>query len=424
MRKPLLAMFACLATAASSFAADVTTAIPSDAYGFVVVPNAEQLDGKVQMLSKRMHLPIPSVLTLLTSMPDLNATLDQDGSLAIALMPSGNRVAPLVYVPVDDYQALIEQLTDASTEDGITEGSFNGNTLALGKVQGHAVVTQASDRAVLASALQKIASGGEAVTKPSGDFDLAMVATEAGLVRVTEVAQEGLSEMIRVIERQSGPDNPAIAGLRMYEKLFVFVKSDLQSIAVTMRLDESSSLRVTKSFVVKPDSEWAPVLKSIPASEQDLLVGLPDIPFVIAAGVSIPGGGFEKMLDLSKTMMQSMPQLYHMTPSEIDKMMELSREYFSNIEGMSFLMGAGEGDMPIYGQMAAAMTVPDSDQYLDDYVKYWKEVREITKDSDQSFIAQSQFEEMTVKDHRVLRTIMPAQSIPGFPAEQQAAMEG
>jgi hypothetical protein len=112
-----------------------------------------------------------------------------------------------------------------------------------------------------------------------------------------------------------------------------------------------------------------------------------------------------------------------MTPEQIDSMMDLSMKYFKDMRGMSFLFGAGQGDDPLYGEMVAAIYVPDSKKYLDDYLKYWDELGDVLKDSEESFITETSMEEITLSGNRVLKVQMPIPPMGSVGAEQQAEMD-
>ena len=88
MRPSLIAMLVCLLATVPSLAADVTQAVPEDAYGYIVISSASELDSKIQTLGKRMKLPIPSLSTMLAAKPDFAAALNTDGSVTVACLPS------------------------------------------------------------------------------------------------------------------------------------------------------------------------------------------------------------------------------------------------------------------------------------------------------------------------------------------------
>ncbi|MCC9600287.1 hypothetical protein LOC67_06915 [Stieleria sp. JC731] len=424
MRGVCFASLLCLMASASLDAAEITKQIPGDAYGYIAVSDAQALDSKIQTLGQRMQLPIPSFLGMMATQPDVAKTLDTTGTTVVAFLPAENpderHVSIVVVVPVNDYDGLKGQLENASNESGITEGLFNGKKLCLAKKGTHAIVAQTEDRFALEKVLKYEVSSGSEIAQPENEYDIALLMTTHGLEEVTVAAQQGLREMMRVFAEQAGEDNPALAGLRMYDNMFTYMREELDAFSVTLRIDESSSLRVTKNLWVKPTSQFASLLKDIPDSRKDLLPGIPDGPFVVAVGATIPEGGFKKMLDLSAVMMRSMPQVYNMTPTQIDQMIELSKKYFKSFDGMAFVLGVGEPGTPVYGKAAVTMVVPDANQYLDDYVSYWNELEAKMEGADIPFLDGINVEEVTLQGHRALKITMPFDQMTQVPPEQKA----
>ncbi len=423
MRRSLIAMLVCLLATVPSLAADVTQAVPKDAYGYVVISSASELDSKIQALGQRMKLPIPSLIAMLAARPDFAAALNTDGSVTVAYLPSDKGASPVVFIPVKEYDDVVAQLDDASVEGGITQGMLQGKEVVVGKKQDHAVFARAEDRPALEAVLKYQAAPDAGIVQPDGEYDFAAVLTSSGLEKVTELAQQGLREATRVLKQQGGEDNPALAGLQMYDSVFTYAREELSSVTVSLRFDENSSLRITKRLWVKPTGKLAPMLKDIAVTDQDLLSGIPDIPFVVAMGFSMPEGSLQQLIDVSKLMMGSMQKLYKMTPEQIDGMMDLSMKYFKDMRGMSFLFGAGQGDDPLYGEMVAAIYVPDSNKYLDDYLKYWDELGDVLKGAEESFIAEASMEEITLSGNRVLKVQMPIPPMGNVGAEQQAELD-
>lgn len=428
MRPRFLSLLLCCFVTAPASAADVTRSVPSNAYGYVVVTDASDLDAKIQSLGQRLKLPIPSPMAILAAKPQFAAALNTDGTVLVAFLPSENGVSPVVFAPVKDYAALVAQLADVSVSGEISEGTLQGQKVVVAKQQEHAVFAKAVDRAALEAVLAYQGGSGEggsegSVVQPDGPYDIAVVLTSNGLVKVTELAHGALGEAKRVLKQQGGDDNPALAGLEMYDSLFGYAREELNAVTVAMRIEEDRSLKFTKSLWAKPNSKLTPFLKGISGTEQDLLTGLPDIPFVVAMGFSLSDASFRKWMDLSKLMMGSMQQMYKMTPEQLDRMMELSTKYFKDFRGMSFLFGVGHGDDPLYSETVAAMTVGDAEKFIDSYSDYWKEFQELFQEGEASLFSEAKVEEIKLLGKRVLKVKMPIPAMSNPGGQNQAQVD-
>jgi hypothetical protein len=121
-----------------------------------------------------------------------------------------------------------------------------------------------------------------------------------------------------------------------------------------------------------------------------------------------------------------MHQVYGLTPDQVDEMMDLSVKYFQDFRGMSFLLGVGEGDSPVYSGMMAAMHVEDAPAFLENYHAYFAELHELVGDAEGSFFANMTAEKVQLDGVETLKISMPLDDMQGFmpsPVELGAIME-
>ena len=105
MRLSPIALLVCLLASAPSHAADITQAVPKEAYGYVVIPSASALDAKLQALGQRMNLPIPGIGAMLAAKPGLAAAAIftfriawNEYLLASALSDRNTKTVPILIV--------------------------------------------------------------------------------------------------------------------------------------------------------------------------------------------------------------------------------------------------------------------------------------------------------------------------------------
>jgi hypothetical protein len=391
-------------------AGDVTKLIPGDALGYVVIHHLGDTDSKIQALGKRIKAPIPSLLPLAKLQTGIAEGIDTDGSIAAAMVPTAQGPSAVLFIPVSDYAVFVKQLAPERTEDDITTGMLMGKPVIVGKKSGHAVVAWPNNRPLLqkvisAQAADKIATG--TVKTLEGDNDVVVVISLSGVKILADLGQKGLKEMKGVMQQQLGDDNPALAGIEVYVHLLNAINSEVTGFAARLNLDKDGSLRVNESVWVKPDGQVAPILRNLKPYDGDLFAGLPDVPYVVAFSGVIPQDAFKPMMDFSGNMMKSMEQLYGLSPEQVDKMMELAVQFFPDLQGMSFVLGTGRDDAPLYSEMLGAMRVSDAKGFMTKYRQYWVELDKLIGDAEDSFLKDVTLEDIKLDDTAVLKISMP-----------------
>ena len=422
-RFAVLVLVASLTSAAIS-QAKVTDLLPSNSFGYVVIHRIGDVDKKLQALGQHMKLPIPSLLMLAKAQSGITAGLNESGSLAVAVLPSSEGPVSVAYLPVSDYAAFIEQLDPQDTDDEIVTGRLLGRPIIVGNKAGYAVIARPQQRSLLAKLLTTQPAANQAVAKTlEGDYDAMVVLSSTGVKLLTSLGRQGLQQVKAGISAQLGEDNPAIAGLEIYDRLFQAMDSEVDSVAVGVHVESGGPVRISKGVWVQPNGKLNSLLRNAKPHDRDLLSILPDVPYVVAFGGGLPKGAWGPLMDLSKSMMKSMPQLYGLNDKQIDQMIELSAEYFADLDSMSFLIGVSQDDDPLYSAMLGTMRVADAQTYLKKYREYWQKLDELAGDTEGALFKDVELEDITVDGVSMLKLKMPIPGLPGLQLPNRGEIE-
>ena len=110
IRRLALALVACCVVPAMAHANDVIELIPGDTLGYVVINHLSDTDEKIQAMGQRMKLPVPNLMSMVKTLSGVAEGVDEAGSISLAFFPTSQDPAAVLYVPVDDYAAFVEQL--------------------------------------------------------------------------------------------------------------------------------------------------------------------------------------------------------------------------------------------------------------------------------------------------------------------------
>ncbi len=193
---------------------------------------------------------------------------------------------------------------------------------------------------------------------------------------LTGAGQQGLGYIKRSVENASDEQKqPVLMGIAVYEQLFRGVEAEVESVAVGATIKTDGEIRFSKQVLFQESGKVAPILSELKPTPYDFFAGFPQIPYVCAFGFELPSASFGPMMEMSASLMKSMPQLYGLEPEQVDKMMELSKEKFSDMQGMSFLWGVGQPGASIYSGMMGSIRVGDATTYVKRYLEFWEELK-------------------------------------------------
>ena len=412
----------CLAMAATTPARateDVLDVVPGDAIGFLVVNRLAATDAKIQQTAQQMGLPPIGPWTMFKAKGRIKEGLDEERSAAIVAIPAedpASKPAVLVFLPVSDFQKLIEPFEpDDPTATIVRVQGANGSAL-VAKLAGYAVATEPKHRPVLEKVLdcKKPAAADLAFLRPwlCGQ-EVAGVLTVHGVKLACAKVQQGLEAAREGMKPLGGEENPAAAGLKIYEKLFAMAAEQVTSVAIGGQIDAEGVLRVTSRTRFIGGAAWGGSGRS-ESARRDLLAGLPGGPFVVAVGGVLHESASEGMMQFWTDVMKATPNLYGISPEKADQLMELSRDSMKGMRGMSLMLGVGEPGDPLYGSMMFALTSDDARAYMATYEEQVRAMNELFKDSSSPFLSGMEVERIDVDGTPGLKIEMAMPEPPGM----------
>ncbi len=374
----------CLAVMANwAFAGDPLEIIPGNALGFVVINRLGQTDAKLAAIGAQLQLPTPSVLAWLDTKGDLQEGIDKTAAAAFALIPAADDtpLSAVLYVPVTDYARFVQQLDVNDANETVASGRLFERPVIVGQRNGYALIMgRPGDREILDGILQSEDSHMPVAAQQFKEYiakqDIAAVLTPSGVKLLTGAGQQGLDYIKRGVENASDEQKQSVLmGITVYEQLFRGVEAEVESVAVGATIKTDGEIRFSKQVLFQESGKVATILSELKPTSYDFFAGFPQIPYVCAFGFELPSASFGPMMEMSASLMKSMPQLYGLEPEQVDKMMELSKEKFSDMQGMSFLWGVGQPGASMYSGLMGAIRVGDATTYVKRYLEFWNELK-------------------------------------------------
>ena len=254
--------------------ADILAGVPGNAWAVLCVRNVGELDHKLMKLAQQLNVPPMSPLSMAKGMLGMIEGVDDNGGVAMVLMPVPNIMDPsqgmAILVPCQDFTALTSMMEPEDVGEGVSRVLLAGEESYIAPHGAFAVLgpSPAPLKAVLAA--KDSPNFGKGMTKHqlerfAGD-DLTLWINMEGLT-----ADPGVQGMLTSLAMMSG-------GSFKTEEL-----KDIQNLAMTVRL-EQSGLRLGFYAGMKEDTEQAKTIASGPTGSKTLLTGLPQDDFVVAFG--------------------------------------------------------------------------------------------------------------------------------------------
>ncbi len=362
-------------------AEDVLDVIPQDTLGFVVVPDIASMDSKISEVAKLMKLPAPSVLMLAKLSAGVKAGLDNNGSMAVALVENDDAdmpVAPLFFLPTSDYPALIKSFEPEDATARIAKITIGGAPGFAAKKGNYAIFAPPTSEDELKAALdspKNVAKSVESLGDFIDDGDITLVATPGGVKLAATKVLDGIEVMKMLLAGAGEEAKTAVAGMAMYEKMFEYVKEHVTHFGLSLSVEMNGTCHLASRTLF--DSQMQDPATPPANHERSSLASLPDAPFVAAFHGDFPGGLSESFMKMSAEMMKAYPGGEGLTDEHIKKIVKLSMQSMSGVKSMSFLLGVGDKDAPLYSNMLLALTVDDAAEYLKKYEEVLNGMRAI-----------------------------------------------
>jgi hypothetical protein len=391
-----VALAAWMAVAARA-ADDVLTIVPDDALALGVVHHLAETDAKIQKAAQVAGTSVPGILDQVKASTGISKGLDEKGTAATIVMPgedSKSQPQVVVAVPVTNYDQFVEQLKpQKKAGERIGEVEILGNTFLVANRGSYALLAESKHR----KALEKVLDSKKSVAGQLGGLepwvaknDGAVVLTTAGLKVVAVQAQEGLKNLRDMMGQLPAEANPAqvVAMFDIYERILQAAEKEVSVLALGIRADQGA-VYVDARARFTGDGKVSKALADVKPAEGNLLAGLPGGTFVFAGGGVFPGSLMEGLLSFSATMMKQNSKMYGLSPEQVDKLMEISRQSVKQMQSMGMEMKIGKRSDPIYGNISGTMRVANAQQYLADYEKQMAATNELLKEAKEGLMKPS-----------------------------------
>lgn len=393
VRNTTLAAIVALAAASTSriHAAETALAlVPESAYGVVYVKSLSALNERIQRVGKKVGAPPVDTLAMARGMTGLGESLDDARDAAVALLPPTDgdwTPTPVVILPVTNYGEFVADLGGEPGPD-VTSVIVLGQSYWAADGQGYALLAPANHKSALSGDRPAALAIGATTASWMNEQDVAVYINAAGV-------QWGMGQAIAGLDKATEffATNPAIneqqrqqvaAGFAVYGEMFKFMRDEMASLAIGLRVDDGDNLYVAKRVAFKNREPLAEALKELQASTGDPLAGLPAGSFMVAGGGALPKALTQSLFDWSMKLMQANPQAMQMygsaTPEQMAEISQLSLQSMNGVRSMAMLMGPPtEGGM--LSGMLGVYRVDDADAFLKQYAATMEKLQQLMADA-------------------------------------------
>jgi len=266
---------------------DVLEAIPTNAWGFVIVRDMQALSNDAVLLGQKLGLPVPPVLPMAKALIGLMEGVNDTGSLALVVGGGGIGMPPMgLLVPVTDMGQMIGYLAPQDAGDGVQQIALMGKPTFVVPYGGFAVMAPSKEAAkMLATASAGVRGKLDEVRL--GVYQKSDLFAHVELAEVLKTYRPMVEMMIQSMspapttQPESGaavpPPNPLKA-------VFDFALQ-LNTVDVAADLD-ASGLMVQGFLSFLPGSDLAAQSAGQEMTDKPLLVGLPAMgeQYIVAVG--------------------------------------------------------------------------------------------------------------------------------------------
>jgi hypothetical protein len=277
--------------------ADPLSVIPDDAWGVAVIRDISDTSARIGKLTQKMQIPAPDLLTLAKSYTGVEKGLNEKGSMAAAIFPrptNENTFNFAVLVPVTDYKEFISQFDPDDADATICQVKALGGDALVTK-KGEFAVFTASDQKEILERFQSSTKNVKSIVEPLGawlgDQQVAVMATPAGKSALFKRLLALFPDADKAIEDAGDADAAVAANMRAAMEMLQVAKTLLASadeqlshLAVGVKIDDNTSLRIAVRCLFVSDGRLAAWAKTVKLPAKDLLSGLPAGKFVLAYG--------------------------------------------------------------------------------------------------------------------------------------------
>jgi len=253
---------------------DLLSAIPADAWAALTIRNAGEFDKKIIGFSQQLNTPPMSMLAMAKGMLGLVSGVNDDGGVAVVIMPLQNIMAPqeglAIFVPVSDFGEMTGMLQPADAGEGLTKIMIAGQ-------EGYSA--QRGAFAVLAERPETV----KAVLAADASTGLGDVWSEHQRERYQQ------DDVTLWINANAVFNNPMVTGM-----LQMFSQGQMDMAAVAAMKSMSLGTRLEKTgfglgiyYSMDENSPQGKAISADNATDDSLLTGLPKDDYVMAFGMAL-----------------------------------------------------------------------------------------------------------------------------------------
>lgn len=345
--------------------------VPAGALAAVIVPNCASTSDQLGRLNDVLGLRVPELVDVLSEMKQrsgLREGIVDDGAaifIVRGLFANAAAVPGIALLPVEDFGRFTANF-ETETVDGVSRLQMPGGRAPYAKpIPGYAVV--GADRQSVASFQPPSTPGAWLkMMGPIGRYRLALA--DVGLIinveKIAPMLQPLVTEVLRFQLDNSAliPEDRRAGCAALFGITDASISAFLRDTrAVVLALDlqnDGVSLSVTAQF--RGDSPLAGLFHGKGPATPELLVNLPDDPFLMAAAVNTNGFSLQKFF----------PKLVEHVPGEMSGVAQILRHeenLVAQLRGQAFVIygdrARGQsGEAAI--QYAAALEVADSKTFI------------------------------------------------------------
>ena len=413
---------------AARAAEDVLALVPDDALAVVVVNRVGETQQKIETLGQQLQTPLAELLRRAQISVQSQPHVDPKGAVAIAVMPTPAGQPPIAvgFVPTSDYQAFVKQFQPEDAAGKITPITIGANKLLVAPQGGYAVLTEPLNRKSLEKVLSStrgFAAATAALSDWRAENDLYAIAMPSGIKVAQQQLLGGLAMLKAQVVQQGEQGKAAVAGLELYESLFQSLDKEATHFGLGVRLLKDGVHVVSRTLLAEGGVALQAAKETRP-TEDDLLAGLPQGPFVMAGGGILPEAWMKRLMTVSVRMMKMYPGGAELTDEQAGKLAELSTKLMQGLHSMAMVLGVGRAGVPLYGDTVMLMKVDNAQEYLDQYARVIGEMSELGKAS-QSALFSYRVEKTPIDGTPGLKVTMNLAAFlpPGQPPEAKRVME-
>ena len=285
-------------------------------------------------------------------MTGLQKGLDDNGDVALVVTQLDPSPKFVVLIPTSNYADLLNSLQVKEPGSGIVAAQIGASQVVVAEKGNFAAVARASDR----DALERFLA---ATTNISADAQMAAwlepnkisaVVTSPGTKVLFPRAVEWLQRLQQQIQQSPIRNAAATAsGLQMYFDLLNAAQTEVDQLAIGLRVDSAHNVDLVKRVQLTPGGKWATWAASMKPADK-LLASLPPAQFVAAMGVIYPPGSRDEMMNAFGRIMQANPT-YKLTPEQLQKYVEVMKKFAQDVQSAEMLFETPQSGMPIAGNI-------------------------------------------------------------------------